>query len=77
MSTKGVITIDPEVMGGTPVFTGTRVQIETFFDYLVEGESMDDFLRNFPTVSREQAMEVLHMAESLVLKKRTVNEVAS
>jgi uncharacterized protein (DUF433 family) len=70
MLTKGAITIDPETMGGTAVFTGTRVQIETLFDYLMEGETLDDFLRNFPTVSKEQALEVLDVAESLVVKER-------
>ncbi len=77
MLKKGAITIDPETMGGTPVFTGTRVQIETLFDYLTEGETLDDFLRNFPTVSKEQVVEVLHLAETLVIKEQVLNEVVT
>lgn len=46
-------------MGGTPVFAGTRVPIETLFDYLKAGESVDDFLEGFPTVTREQIVELL------------------
>ena len=57
-----VINIDPEILGGTPVFIGTRVPIETLFDHLEEGASLDEFLDDFPTVTREQAVEVLEMA---------------
>jgi uncharacterized protein (DUF433 family) len=60
-----VINIDPEIMSGTPVFCGTRVPVQSLFDWL-ETESLNDFLENFPTVSREQAVEVLHFAERLV-----------
>lgn len=77
MLRKGAITIDPEIMGGTAVFTGTRVQIETLFDYLTEGETLEDFLRNFPTVSKEQVVEVLHLAETLVIKEQALNEVVT
>ena len=77
MFVKGAITIDPETMGGTPVFTGTRVQIESLFDYLMEGETLEDFLRNYPTVSKEQALEVLNVAASLVMKEQILNEVAA
>jgi len=59
------IVIDPEIMSGTPVFKGTRVPIQSLFDWL-ETETLDEFLENFPTVSREQAIEVLHYAEKLV-----------
>jgi uncharacterized protein (DUF433 family) len=51
-----MISVSPEVMGGTPVFTGTRVPIQTLMDYLKAGESIDDFLDGFPTVTREQVM---------------------
>lgn len=54
-----VICIDPEIMSGTPVFTGTRVPIQSLFDWL-ETETLDEFLDNFPSVSREQAIEVLY-----------------
>lgn len=51
---SSIISISTEIMGGTPVFLGTRVPIQTLFDYLEAGESIDDFLEGFPTVSREQ-----------------------
>lgn len=51
---SSIISISTEIMGGTPVFIGTRVPIQTLFDYLEAGESIDDFLEGFPTVSREQ-----------------------
>jgi uncharacterized protein (DUF433 family) len=59
---NSVINIDPEILGGTPVFRGTRVPIESLFDHLEEGVSLDEFLDDFPTVSKEQAVEVLEMA---------------
>jgi uncharacterized protein (DUF433 family) len=54
-----LISVSPDVMGGTPVFAGTRVPIETLFDYLKAGESVDDFLEGFPTVTREQVVGLL------------------
>jgi uncharacterized protein (DUF433 family) len=54
-----LISVSPDVMGGTPVFVGTRVPIETLFDYLKAGESVDDFLEGFPTVTREQVVGLL------------------
>ena len=56
---KEAITRDPEVMHGAAVFHGTRVPVQTLFDYLESGESLDDFLEGFPTVSRELAVQVL------------------
>lgn len=57
---------DPEILGGTPVFAGTRVPVETLFDYLNGGDTIDEFLREFPSVRREQAVAVLRLAlESL------------
>lgn len=56
-----VICIDPEIMSGTPVFTGTRVPIQSLFDWL-ETETLDEFLYNFPSVPSEQAIEILHCA---------------
>ncbi len=53
------ITRDPEVMHGTPVFRGTRVPVKTLFDYLESGETLNEFLEGFPTVSRELAIQVL------------------
>lgn len=57
-----IISISPEIMGGTPVFTGTRVPIQTLLDYLKAGESIDDFLDGFPTVTREQVIALLEEA---------------
>lgn len=55
-------------MGGAPVFVGTRVPIQTLIDYLKAGDSIDDFLDGFPTVSREQVVEFLQQAESQMEK---------
>ncbi len=72
MSSK-IINIDPEIMSGTPVFYGTRVPIQSLFDWL-ETETLDEFLENFPSVSREQALEVLRFAEGLVTSPDILNE---
>jgi uncharacterized protein (DUF433 family) len=56
------ITIDPEIQGGTPCFTGTRVPVQSLFDYLARGRSLDYFLEQFPSVKRQQAVEVLEQA---------------
>ncbi|HEV2763400.1 MAG TPA: DUF433 domain-containing protein [Pyrinomonadaceae bacterium] len=61
-----IITSSPEVMGGTPVFAGTRVPVQTLLDYLKAGESIDNFLEGFPTVSREQVIAFLEEAEELI-----------
>lgn len=53
---------DPEILGGVPVFVGTRVPVQNLFDYLSGGDSLDDFLRSFPTVSREQVVAALEQA---------------
>jgi uncharacterized protein (DUF433 family) len=55
-STSRVVYSDPDILGGTPVFVGTRVPIKTLLDYLEAGDSLDEFLDHFPSVSREQAM---------------------
>jgi uncharacterized protein (DUF433 family) len=57
-----MINVSPDVMGGTPVFTGTRVPVQTLMDYLKAGESIDDFLEGFPTVTREQVIGLLEEA---------------
>jgi uncharacterized protein (DUF433 family) len=66
---KKLISKDPEVLGGTPVFTGTRVPIETLFDHLEAGVSLDEFLDDFPTVSRDQAVSLLEIANKLLNSK--------
>lgn len=58
-----VVTVSKEIMGGTPVFAGTRVPIQTLIDYLVAGDSIDEFLKGFPTVKRDQVVEFLKAAE--------------
>ena len=57
-----IISASPDIMGGTLVFTGTRVPVQTFLDYLKGGESIDDFLDGFPTVNREQVIALLEEA---------------
>jgi uncharacterized protein (DUF433 family) len=54
-------------MGGTPVFVGTRVPVQTLFDYLEGGDTLDEFLDHFPTVTREQAIAALELGSSLLL----------
>jgi len=60
---KSVICRNPKIMGGTPVFSGTRVPVQTLLDYLESGESIDDFLAGFPSVNREQVIEFLKQAK--------------
>jgi len=64
-----LITSSPDIMGGTPVFAGTRVPIQTLLDYLEGGETIDDFLQGFPTVSREQVIAFLEEAKARMLAK--------
>jgi uncharacterized protein (DUF433 family) len=63
----GVIIKNPNILGGTPVFRGTRVPVQTLFDYLEGGETLEDFLEGFPTVSRESAVSALEEAKHLLL----------
>ena len=58
---------DPEIMHGVPVFRGTRVPVQTLFDYLEGGESLQSFLEGFPTVSRELTLQALEEAKQLLL----------
>ncbi len=61
-----IITVNPEILGGQPVFKGTRVPVESLFDYLESGETLDSFLDNFPTVTKVQAMAVIEIASKLL-----------
>ena len=61
-----VIHSDPDILGGTPVFVGTRVPIKTMLDYLAAGDSLDEFLDHFPSVSREQAIAALELAKDML-----------
>ena len=62
-----IISASDEIMGGTPVFTGTRVPVKTLFDYLEGGESIDDFLDGFPTVTRDQVIALLEVARKQLI----------
>jgi uncharacterized protein (DUF433 family) len=68
---KPVVHSDPEILGGTPVFVGTRVPFQTLLDYLEGGETLDEFLENFPTVTREQAIAALEQAKEALLAHAT------
>lgn len=65
---KGIIHSDPEIMGGTPVFVGTRVPLQNLIDALEGGESVEDFLDAFPTVKREQAIAVIEAGKLKLLE---------
>ena len=70
----GAVNIDPEIMGGTPVFNGTRAPIQTLFDYIESGETLEEFLDDFPTVSQDQVVEVLKMAKKTLTTEKILNE---
>ena len=61
-----VVRSDPDVLGGTPVFTGTRVPVKNLVDYLAAGDSLERFLDHFPSVTREQAVAALELANDLL-----------
>jgi len=65
---KPPITIDPEIMSGQPVFSGTRVPVETLIGYLVDGNTLGEFLEDFPTVSHADAVAVLDYANQVLLR---------
>ena len=67
MNVKDLIEVDPEKMSGTPVFTGTRVPLNHLFGYLKAGDTLDTFLADFPTVTREQALGVLELMRERLL----------
>ena len=69
MELKDLIVIDQEILGGQPVFKGTRVPIETLFDHLEAGVSLEEFLDDFPTVTKEQAIATLEVANKLLTSK--------
>jgi uncharacterized protein (DUF433 family) len=72
MDNLSVVHSDPEIMGGTPVFRGTRVPFQTLIDYIEAGHPLADFLDDFPTVSREQAIAALEQAKEAVLASARV-----
>jgi uncharacterized protein (DUF433 family) len=63
---KDLITVDPRIQGGAPVFSGTRVPVKNLFDYLEGGESLDQFLDDFPSIARDVAVAVLEQAREAV-----------
>jgi uncharacterized protein (DUF433 family) len=69
MKKSAVVVIDPEILSGTPVFAGTRVPVRNLLDYLEAGDSLDEFLEQFPGVSREQAIAFLEQSADAMLKK--------
>ena len=64
---KRIVSQSPDVLGGTPVFAGTRIPIQTLIDYLEGGESIDEFLKGFPTVTREQVIAFLEEGKTRVV----------
>jgi uncharacterized protein (DUF433 family) len=70
MSHPSVVVSDPEILGGTPCFRGTRVPVDSLIDYLEAGDSLDEFLDNFPSVSREAAIAALEEAKALLTAGR-------
>jgi uncharacterized protein (DUF433 family) len=64
-----VVATSPDIMGGTPVFPGTRVPVQTFLEYIEAGDTIDEFLRGFPTVSREYVVAFLERAASLAINE--------
>ena len=67
MKRKELVVSDPKIMSGTPCFAGTRVPVQTLFDYLEAGDPLNEFLENFPTVSRDQAIALLEEAKRELL----------
>ena len=70
MARESVIVSDPEILGGTPCFRGTRVPVDSLIDYLEAGDTLDEFLDNFPSVSRDAAIVVLEEAKTLLTSPR-------
>lgn len=65
-SASRIVHSDPDILGGTPVFTGTRVPVKTLLDYLEAGDSLDVFLDHFPSVSHDQAIAALELAKEML-----------
>ena len=67
MNIRDAVHSDPETLGGTPVFVGTRVPVQSLFDYIEGGETLDEFLQQFPSVTRERAIATLDAARDTLL----------
>ena len=72
MKVRDLITIDPEILSGTPVFKGTRVPIQSLFWHLESGVTIDEFLEDFPSVSREQVIELLEISNKMMTTPKVV-----
>jgi uncharacterized protein (DUF433 family) len=70
----GQVSIDPEIMSGTPVFAGTRVPVQNLFDYIEGGEDLAEFLDDFPSVSKDAAIAVLEMAKRTLTTEKALHE---
>ena len=70
----GQVSIDPEIMSGTPVFAGTRVPVKNLFDYIEGGEDLSEFLDDFPSVSKSAAVAVLEMAKRTLTTEKVLHE---
>lgn len=77
MNVHELITIDEDILGGQPVFKGTRVPVESLFDHLEAGVSLDEFLDDFPTVSKEQVVALLDVANKLLTSKNVAELYAT
>lgn len=69
MKKTSVVTIDPDIMSGAPCFTGTRVPVRAMLDYIEAGDSLDEFLKQYPTVSRKQAIALLEESADAMIEK--------
>ena len=67
-----IINIDPEILGGTPVFSGTRVPIKNLFDYLEAGKSIDEFVEDFDTIKKKQIIELLEISNKLLINSTKI-----
>lgn len=72
MNIRDVVEVNPKKMSGVPVFTGTRVPINHLFEFLESGETLSEFLRQFPSVTREQALGVLELSKQSLLANHEV-----
>ena len=77
MEINEIMTVDEDILGGQPVFKGTRVPVESLFDHLEVGVSLDEFLDDFPTVSKEQAVALLDIANKLLTSKNVAELYAA
>ena len=76
MKPRDLITVDPEILGGTPVFAGTRVPVQTLFNYLEDNYTLDEFLECFPTVTRSMAVRTLAGSCGAITNVRTERELS-